>query len=45
LPGGYVAEPRVHLGPYLAIDLSGVANVDRRAATAAAGDGGVATAA
>jgi len=46
LPEGYMAEPRVHLGPYFEIDVSGFENAARPAAAAAAGNGGgVATAA
>src|SRR5436309_180095 len=46
LPDGYVAEPRVHLGPYFEIDVAAFANSDPSATAAAAGDaGGVATAA
>jgi hypothetical protein len=46
LPDGYMAEPRVHLGPYFEIDVSAFADANPRAATAAAGDGGgIATAA
>jgi hypothetical protein len=44
LPDGYTAEPRVHLGPYFEIDVSGFETADSRATTAAAGDGGIATA-
>jgi hypothetical protein len=40
LPEGYVAEPRVHLGPYFEIDVSTFASADPRGATAATGDGG-----
>src|SRR3954454_14306148 len=41
LPDGYVAEPRVHLGPYFEIDVSAF---EGSAARAAAEDGGVTTA-
>jgi hypothetical protein len=45
LPDGYMAEPRVHLGPYFEIDVSAYANADSRSAAAATGNsGGVATA-
>jgi hypothetical protein len=41
-----MAEPRVHLGPYFEIDVSGFEGTARRAASAASGNGGgVATAA
>src|SRR5262249_5413455 len=43
LPDRYVAEPRVHLGPYFEIDVTTFANAESRSATAAAADGGVAT--
>jgi hypothetical protein len=44
LPDGYVAEPRVHLGPYFEIDVTAFANSDPQVATAAAArNGGVAT--
>src|SRR5205085_11400716 len=42
LPEGYVAEPRVHLGPYFEIDVSAFADAAPRAA--ATEDGGVTTA-
>jgi hypothetical protein len=46
LPEGYMAEPRVHLGPYLEIDVTALERAQPRTGTAAAGDrGGVATAA
>ena len=35
LPGGYMAEPRVHLGPYFEIDVSTFANTGPRGAAAA----------
>jgi hypothetical protein len=44
LPNGYIAEPRVHLGPYFEIDVTAFERAQPQ--TAAAGDGGgVATAA
>jgi hypothetical protein len=43
LPEGYVAEPRVHLGPYFEIDVTAYERAQPQAATTAAGDGGVAT--
>ncbi len=42
LPDGYVAEPRVHLGPYFEI-VTAFERAQPQTATAAAGDGGVAT--
>jgi hypothetical protein len=45
LPDGYVAEPRVHLGPFFEIDVTAFAHTDPQIATATARDGGVATAA
>jgi hypothetical protein len=42
LPDGYVAEPRVHLGPYFEIDVTAFAETGPRAAAAEDG-GGVAT--
>jgi hypothetical protein len=43
LPARYVAEPRVHLGPYFEIEVTTFANAESQSATAAAGDGGVTT--
>jgi hypothetical protein len=43
LPEGYVAEPRVHLGPYFEIDVTAFESSERQPATAVAGNGGVAT--
>jgi hypothetical protein len=45
LPAGYMAEPRVHLGPYFEIDVTAFERAEPQTATAAAGDGSVATAA
>src|SRR5262249_35532184 len=46
LPDGYVAEPRVHLGPYFEIDVTAFERAQAPTATAATGEGGgVATAA
>src|SRR5712671_1927173 len=44
LPDGYVAEPRVHLGPYFEIDVTTYAESEPRVASAAVPVGGVATA-
>ena len=43
LPDGYVAEPRVHLGPYFEIDVSTFADTSSEGRSAPAPDGGVAT--
>jgi hypothetical protein len=43
LPAGFVAEPRVHLGPFFEIDVTTFAHTDSGGATKAAGNGGVAT--
>jgi hypothetical protein len=43
LPDGYVAEPRVHLGPYFEIDVTAFANTGEPTRAAAPPDGGVAT--
>ncbi len=43
LPAGYVAEPRVHLGPYFEIDVSTFADTAPESHGGAAADGGVAT--
>jgi hypothetical protein len=43
LPEGYVAEPRVHLGPYFEIDVSAFERAQPQPANASAGEGGVAT--
>lgn len=40
LPGGYAAEPRVHLGPYFEIDVTAFERAEPQTATTAAGDGG-----
>jgi hypothetical protein len=40
LPAGYMAEPRVHLGPYFEIDVSGFASAEPQTKTTAAGSGG-----
>ena len=45
LPDGYMAEPRVHLGPYFEIDVTAFERTPPQTVTAASGDGGVATAA
>jgi hypothetical protein len=45
LPDGYVAEPRVHLGPYFEIDVSAFERAEPQTATATASGGSVATAA
>lgn len=44
LPDGYVAEPRVHLGPYFEIDVTAFEKLDAQPSTAAAGNGNIATA-
>jgi hypothetical protein len=43
LPDVYVAEPRVHLGPYFEIDVTAFANSGPQVAAAATSNGGVAT--
>lgn len=43
LPDGYVAEPRVHLGPYFEVDVTTFASADPQPGTVAVQDGGVAT--
>lgn len=44
LPGGYMAEPRVHLGPYFEIDVTAFERTPTNTLTASAGErGGVAT--
>jgi hypothetical protein len=40
LPDGYMAEPRVHLGPYFEIDVTAFERAQPQAETVAAGDGG-----
>jgi hypothetical protein len=45
LPDGYVAEPRVHLGPYFEIDVTTFAKSDTQTVASASENGGVATAA
>ncbi len=44
LPAGYVAEPRVHLGPYLEIDVAAFEKDEAALPTADEGGGGAATA-
>jgi hypothetical protein len=44
LPEGYVAEPRVHLGPYFEIDVTAFERTQPQPASASTGEGGVATA-
>jgi hypothetical protein len=43
LPDGYVAEPRIHLGPYFEVDVTTFAKSDPQTVAGAAGNGGVAT--
>jgi hypothetical protein len=45
LPAGYTAEPRVHLGPFFEIDVTAFERAQPDTTNAAAGGGGVATAA
>jgi hypothetical protein len=44
LPDGYMAEPRVHLGPYFEIDVTACERGQPQPGTGAAGEGGVGTA-
>ena len=43
LPDGYMAEPRVYLGPYFEIDVTAFERAQPQTATVAAGIGGIAT--
>jgi hypothetical protein len=43
LPAGYVAEPRVHLGPYFEVDVGALEHSEPRGSAVTGPDGGVAT--
>src|SRR5690242_6860726 len=42
LPDGYMAEPRVHLGPYFEIDVTAFERAQPQISSSGAGDSGVA---